>query len=80
MHETCSFVGLVLMALMIMVVHGHAFLLGQKIGMMARVIATSAIYQKVGWSGGGRGGGRGGGESEGREGERWGKGGREVRG
>lgn len=66
------------MALMIMVVHGHAFLLGQKIGMMARVIATSAIYQKVGWRGGGREEGgvgkrvKGGKERGGRKkGEKW---------
>ena len=31
-----------------MVIHGHGFLLGQKIGMLARIIATAAIYQKVG--------------------------------
>jgi len=43
---------------MAMMVHGHGFLLGQKIGMHARIIATSAIYQKVGGRvGGGRGGG-----------------------
>lgn len=35
------------MALMVTVIHGHGFILGQKIGMMARVICTSAIYQKV---------------------------------
>jgi len=32
---------------MAMMMHGHGFLLGQKIGMHARIIATSAIYQKV---------------------------------
>ena len=31
-----------------MVIHGHGFLPGQKIGMLARIIATGAIYQKVG--------------------------------
>ena len=45
--KSALLVGLVLMALMVMLVHGHAFLLGQKVGMHARVIATSAIYQKV---------------------------------
>ena len=47
-----------------MVIHGHGFLLGQKIGMLARIIATGAIYQKVGR--GYRGGGREGGEKEGK--------------
>jgi len=37
---------------MAMMMHGHGFLLGQKIGMHARIIATSAIYQKVGRKGG----------------------------
>ena len=54
-----------------MVIHGHGFLLGQKIGMLARIIATGAIYQKVGR--GYRGGGREGGEKEGKR-----EGGREV--
>ena len=39
--------GLVGMALIITVIHGHGFLLGQKIGMMSRVMCTNAIYQKV---------------------------------
>ena len=42
------------MALTVMVIHSHAFLLGQKIGMHARIIATSAIYQKVGGREGGK--------------------------
>ena len=37
-----------MLSLFIMVIHGHGFLLGQKIGMLARIIATAAIYQKVG--------------------------------
>ena len=39
--------GLVLMALLIGVLHCHGFLLGQNVGMMARVLSTGAIYQKV---------------------------------
>lgn len=27
--------------------HAHTFLIGQKLGMMARIVATGAIYQKV---------------------------------
>ena len=42
------YIGLVLMALTVMVIHGHGFITGQKIGMHARIIATAAIYQKVG--------------------------------
>ena len=59
-----------------MVIHGHGFLLGQKIGMLARIIATAAIYQKVGrgFRGGRKGRRREGGVKEG-ERER-GKGGR----
>ena len=30
-----------------LVLHGHAFLLGYKLGMMTRIIMTGAIYQKV---------------------------------
>ena len=28
-------------------VHAHGFLMGQKIGMMCRIIMTAAIYKKV---------------------------------
>ena len=58
------------MALMVLVVHGHGFFLGHKSGMLARIIATAAIYQKVGVRGGGRRGERD-------EGERRERGGRE---
>jgi len=58
-----SSVGLVLIALTVLMMGVHAFLLGQKVGMHARIIATSAIYQKVGRKGGGREEG----EREGRE-------------
>ena len=40
--------GLVLLAVLIVVVHGHAFLIGKNMGMHARIVATAAIYQKVG--------------------------------
>ena len=65
-----------MLSLFIMVIHGHGFLLGQKIGMLARIIATAAIYQKVGrgFRGGRKGRRREGGVKEG-ERER-GKGGR----
>ena len=46
-----TLVGLVLMALMVVMLHGHGFFLGHKSGMLSRVIATSAIYQKVGGMG-----------------------------
>jgi ATP-binding cassette subfamily C (CFTR/MRP) protein 4 len=39
--------GLVSMSLFVTVIHGHGFLVGQKAGMMARVMCTNAIYQKV---------------------------------
>ena len=58
-----SSIGLVLIALTVLMMGVHAFLLGQKVGMHARIIATSAIYQKVGRKGGGREEG----EIEGRE-------------
>ena len=35
------------MAVVVTVVHGHAFMHGLKMGMIARVIMTSAIFQKV---------------------------------
>ena len=85
--KDCYFpLGLVLLALLVVVVHGHAFLIGKNMGMLARIAATAAIYQKVGarWlvaptrSEGGRDGreGRMGGR-DGREGER--EGGRDGR-
>ena len=39
--------GLVSMALVITLLHGHGFLIGQKVGMICRVMCTNAIYQKV---------------------------------
>ena len=35
------------MSLVNMLLHAHAFLLGQKAGMIIRIIATAAIYRKV---------------------------------
>ena len=67
------------MALLVMVIHSHGFFLGHKNGMHARIIATAAIYQKVGeWRGGksSRGGGRGE-RNEGERRERDGRGWRE---
>ena len=72
----CSSIGLVLIALTVLVVQGHGFILGEKIGMYARIIATAAIYQKVERRGGGKGvSGR---ERSEREGRKW-RGGRNVR-
>ena len=39
---------LFLLSLVVTVTLGHGFLTAQKVGMMARIIATAAIYQKVG--------------------------------
>jgi ATP-binding cassette subfamily C (CFTR/MRP) protein 4 len=39
--------GLVAMAFVITLLHGHGFLIGQKVGMMSRVMCTNAIYQKI---------------------------------
>ena len=48
MVKDCYFpLGLVLLALLVVVVHGHAFLIGKNMGMLARIAATAAIYQKV---------------------------------
>ena len=41
------FVGLVLCGFLISMIHGHGFLTGYMVGMITRVTATSAIYQKV---------------------------------
>ena len=35
------------MAFVVSLLHGHGFLAGQKAGMIARVMCTTAIYQKV---------------------------------
>ena len=39
--------GLLVMAVVFTLAQGHAFLSGLRVGMLARIIATSAIYQKV---------------------------------
>ena len=39
--------GLVLLGFVISLVHAHGFLLGQVIGMLARITMSSAIYNKV---------------------------------
>ncbi len=39
--------GLVILALLILLVHAHSFLIGQKMGMLWRVTATTAIHKKV---------------------------------
>ena len=39
--------GLVVMALLVSLIHAQGFLLGQKVGMMTRVMFINAIYQKV---------------------------------
>ena len=39
---------LVVLSLVVLVTLGHGFLTAQKVGMMARIITTAAIYQKVG--------------------------------
>ena len=36
-----------MLAVLIVVLHGHAFLIGKNMGMHARIVATAAIYQKV---------------------------------
>ena len=41
------YIGLVVLALVDTMVHAHIFLAGEKLGMMVRIIATGAIYQKV---------------------------------
>ena len=43
----CVFVALVLLSVIVVMLHAHAFLQGQKNGMLARIMTTNAIYQKV---------------------------------
>lgn len=43
----CKFVGLVMIAVLVLFLHSHAFLTGERVGMMTRIITTTAIYQKV---------------------------------
>ena len=37
-----------MLSISVVMLHAHAFLQGQKIGMIARIITTNAIYGKVG--------------------------------
>ena len=39
--------GLVILGFMISFLHAHGFLIGQVIGMLTRIMMTSAIYNKV---------------------------------
>jgi len=39
--------GLIALSLVVVIMHSHSFLMGQKMSMMLRVISTAAIYQKV---------------------------------
>ena len=39
--------GLLLLAAMVSIVHAHYALIGCKLGMMSRIMSTSAIYRKV---------------------------------
>ena len=39
--------GLVVLSVTVVIVHAHAFLIGQKNGMIARILTTMAIYNKV---------------------------------
>ena len=39
--------GLVMLSLVVVIMHSHSFLMGQKMSMILRVISTAAIYQKV---------------------------------
>lgn len=42
-----SSAGLVVLSVTVVMLHAHAFLIGQKNGMFARIMTTTAIYQKV---------------------------------
>ena len=39
--------GLVMLSLVVILMHSHSFLMGQKMSMMLRIISTAAIYNKV---------------------------------
>ena len=41
------YTGLVILSVTVVMLHAHAFLIGQKNGMFARIMTTTAIYQKV---------------------------------
>ena len=45
--HTCIHAGLVLMTILVIVMHSHSFLMGQKMSMISRIITTGAIYRKV---------------------------------
>ena len=47
LHAYSLTAGLVLSAAAVALIHGHGFLVGQKIGLMCRVMMTSVIYKKV---------------------------------
>lgn len=42
-----TYTGLVVLSVTVVMLHAHAFLIGQKNGMFARIMTTTAIYQKV---------------------------------
>ena len=42
-----TYAGLVLMTILVIVMHSHSFLMGQKMSMISRIITTGAIYKKV---------------------------------
>lgn len=48
LHFPPSIVGLVIIALCLALIHAHVYLLAQKLGILARITLTGAIYQKVG--------------------------------
>lgn len=47
-HLVFSLPGLLLLALSVAMLHAHYALVATKIGMMARIMTTSAVYHKVG--------------------------------
>lgn len=44
---SCLCIGLVLLAFVVIFLHAHGFLVGQMIGMLTRIMMTSAIYNKA---------------------------------
>ncbi len=46
-HHVHVHAGLVLMTVLVIVMHSHSFLMGQKMSMISRIITTGAIYKKV---------------------------------
>ena len=41
------FQGLVVLSLVVVIMHSHSFLMGQKMSMILRIITTAAVYKKV---------------------------------